>query len=62
MNPDEGPKQLYTIRYRIVPGKTEAQIAQECLQQLAEELLNVQMETEGFPEANELIARIKAAL
>ena len=62
MNSNNEPKQLYTIRYSIVPGKTEAQIAQECLEQLAEELLNVQMETEGFPEANKLIARIKAAL
>lgn len=62
MNPDKEPKHLYTIRYTIQPNQKEDDVIFSCLQELAEELANAEMDAAGYPEANEVIARIKAQL
>jgi hypothetical protein len=64
MNPDQekNAKQLYTIRYTIMPEQSIQQTALNALVELGEALLEAQMEEDGFPEANQLIAKIKAQL
>jgi hypothetical protein len=56
----EGPKHLYTIRYTIPAKLSGEMLRQQLMKEITDELTDIQMELEGFPEANELITRIKA--
>jgi hypothetical protein len=58
----EGPKHLYTIRYTIKPKVSEEMVKLQFIKDINDKLNDIQMELDGFPEANAVIARIKDQL